>query len=61
MPADFDGGGSMGRQRITLNLIILTESALHADEVCCGYSVLAERHGKIVHYSKNRIELETLK
>ncbi len=42
MPAGFDGGGGMGRRRISLNLIILTELALHADEVGCGYSFLAQ-------------------
>jgi hypothetical protein len=43
MPADFDSGGGMGRRRISLNLIILTELALHADEVGCGYSFLAQQ------------------
>ena len=33
----------MKRRRISLNSIILTESALHADEVSGGYSVPAQR------------------
>jgi hypothetical protein len=33
----------MGRRRISLNSIILTESALHADEVGGGYSFPAQR------------------